>query len=322
MPETRSEDAGSARTALGPDEVKRLWQTRPDREADLLGGPSLGAKRLAARSFAEHRLAVAGLAIIAAMLLFCFVGPLLYHTNQLVTNLNNPITQPPGHGHLFGTDPNGFDELGRLMFGGQASLEVGIAAAIIATVIGVVVGSIAGFFGGIADALLMRVVDTLLSIPLLLLLIVLSVQFNPSKYAMILVIGLVAWLVPARLVRGETLTLRTRDYVLAVRVMGGGSRKIITRHIIPNAVGTIAVNATFQVADAILLLAALGYLGVGIQPPQTDWGSMLSVGASYVDAGAWWLIWPPAACIVLVVVAFNFVGDGLRDALEVRLQRR
>jgi peptide/nickel transport system permease protein len=139
---------------------------------------------------------------------------------------------------------------------------------------------------------------------------------------MILVIGLVAWLVPARLVRGETLTLRTREYVQAVRVMGGGSRKIILRHIIPNAIGTIAVNATFQVADAILLLAALGYLGVGIQPPQTDWGSMLSVGAAYVESGAWWLIWPPAFCIVLVVVAFNFVGDGLRDALEVRLQRR
>jgi peptide/nickel transport system permease protein len=208
------------------------------------------------------------------------------------------------------------------MFGGQSSLEVGITAALVATAIGAIVGSIAGFFGGIADAILMRVVDTLLAIPLLLLLIVLAVLFNPGKYAMILVIGCVAWLVPARLVRGETLTLRTREYVQAVRVMGGGSRKIIMRHILPNAIGTIVVNATFQVADAILLLAALGYLGVGIQPPQTDWGSMLSVGSAYVDAGAWWLIWPPAVCIVIVVVAFNFVGDGLRDALEVRLQRR
>ena len=298
-----------------------MWQTRPHIDAEL-SGPGTGATRLAARSFSEHRLALAGLVMIVLMLLFCFVGPLLYHTNQLVTNLSNPITQPPGHGHLLGTDPNGFDELGRLMFGGQSSLEVGITAAIVATVIGVIVGSVAGFFGGFVDAALMRVVDTLLAIPLLLLLIVLSVQFNPGKYAMIVVIGFVAWLVPARLVRGETLTLRTREYVQAVRVMGGGSRKIIIRHIVPNAIGTIVVNATFQVADAILLLAALGYLGVGIQPPQTDWGSMLSVGAAYVEAGAWWLIWPPAICIVVIVVAFNFVGDGLRDALEVRLQRR
>jgi peptide/nickel transport system permease protein len=298
-----------------------MWQARPGIDAEL-SGPGAGATRLATRSFSEHRLALAGLVIIVLMLLFCFVGPLLYHTNQLVTNLSNPVTAPPGHGHLLGTDPNAFDEFGRLMFGGQSSLEVGITAAIVATAIGVIVGSVAGFFGGLVDAVLMRVVDTLLAIPLLLLLIVLSVQFSPGKYAMILVIGLVAWLVPARLVRGETLTLRTREYVQAVRVMGGGSRKIIIRHIVPNAIGTIVVNATFQVADAILLLAALGYLGVGIQPPQTDWGSMLSVGAAYVEAGAWWLIWPPAICIVVIVVAFNFVGDGLRDALEVRLQRR
>jgi peptide/nickel transport system permease protein len=318
MPETES--TGPARRPLGPDEVRTLWQTRPER--DVVVAPHTGPARLAARSFAEHRLAVVGLAIIVVMLLFSFIGPLFYHTNQLVTNLNNPVTSPPGGAHPLGTDPNGFDELGRLMFGGQSSLEVGVMAAIVATAIGVAWGSISGFFGGAVDAVMMRVVDTLLSIPLLLLLIVLSVQFNPGKYEMILVIGLVAWLVPARLVRGETLTLRTREYVQAVRVMGGGSRKIITRHIIPNAVGTIVVNATFQVADAILLLAALGYLGVGIQPPQTDWGSMLSVGAAYVEAGAWWLIWPPAVCIVIVVVAFNFVGDALRDALEVRLQRR
>jgi peptide/nickel transport system permease protein len=315
------EGAGTTDRALRPDEVRQMWRTRPDSDLELRSAGA-GSTRLAARSFTEHRLALAGLIIILLMLLFCFVGPIFYHTNQLVTNLNNPITQAPSHAHLLGTDPNGFDELGRLMFGGQSSLEVGITAAIVATAIGVAVGSVAGFFGGIVDALLMRVVDTLLAIPLLLLLIVLSVQFRPGKYAMILVIGLVAWLVPARLVRGETLTLRTREYVQAVRVMGGGSRKIILRHIIPNAIGTIAVNATFQVADAILLLAALGYLGVGIQPPQTDWGSMLSVGAAYVESGAWWLIWPPAFCIVLVVVAFNFVGDGLRDALEVRLQRR
>jgi peptide/nickel transport system permease protein len=208
------------------------------------------------------------------------------------------------------------------MIAGQSSLEVGLAAAAVATIVGVVYGAIAGFVGGWLDAVMMRFVDTLLSIPGLLLLIVFSVLFRPGKDVLILIIGGLAWLYPARLVRGETLTLRTREYVQAVRVMGGSGRRIIYRHIIPNAVGTIVVNATFQVADAILALAALSFLQLGIQLPQTDWGQMLSGGTTYAESGYWWLILPAGLCIVLVVVAFNFVGDALRDSLEVRLQQR
>jgi peptide/nickel transport system permease protein len=136
------------------------------------------------------------------------------------------------------------------------------------------------------------------------------------------VLGFTSWLVPARLVRGETLTLRVREYVSAVRVMGGTSRRIVLRHIIPNAIGTIVVNATFQVADAILLLAALGFVGLGVPAPLTDWGGMLANGVNYALDGYWWEIYPAGIAIVLVVVAFNFVGDALRDAFEVRLQRR
>jgi peptide/nickel transport system permease protein len=139
---------------------------------------------------------------------------------------------------------------------------------------------------------------------------------------MILVIGLVAWLVPARLVRAETLSLRTREFVQAVRSMGGTRRRMIFRHIIPNTIGTIMVNATFQVADAILALASLSFLGLGIAPPAANWGGMLSTGVTYTYAGDWWLIYPPGLCILLTVMAFNAVGDGLRDAFEVRLQRR
>jgi peptide/nickel transport system permease protein len=168
----------------------------------------------------------------------------------------------------------------------------------------------------------MRIVDVLLSIPPLFLLIVLAVIFHTSLPLLIIVIAFVSWLIPARLIRGETLTLRVREYVQAVRVMGGGGTRIVGRHIIPNTVGTIVVNATFQVADAILLLAALGYLGLGVPLPQTDWGSMLSNGVNYAFNGYWWEIYPAGVCIVLVVVAFNFVGDALRDSLEVRLQRR
>jgi peptide/nickel transport system permease protein len=138
----------------------------------------------------------------------------------------------------------------------------------------------------------------------------------------IFVIAFVSWLIPARLVRGQSLTLRTREYVQAVLVMGGRRSRIVVRHIIPNTISTIIVNATFNVADAILLLAALGFIGLGVPPPQTDWGSMLSNGVNYALDGYWWEIYPAGLCIVLVVVAINFIGDALRDAFEVRLQQR
>jgi peptide/nickel transport system permease protein len=165
-------------------------------------------------------------------------------------------------------------------------------------------------------------VDALLSIPVLFLAIVLAVIFRRSLELFILVIAFVSWLIPARLMRGQALSLRNREYVQAVKVMGGSRTRIIARHIIPNSIGTIIVNATFNVADAILLLAALGFVGLGVPLPQTDWGSMLSNGVSYALDGFWWEIYPAGLCIVLVVVAFNFIGDALRDALEVRLQQR
>ena len=286
-----------------------------------LGG---GLTRQIARVFIENRLAVVGVAIIVLAILFCWVGPLFYHTNQTNANaaLLVPANAPPGGQYPLGTDASGFDILGRIMYGGQISLEVGFAAAGIATLVGVLIGAISGFFGGFVDTILMRFVDVLLSVPILYLLIVLARIFNPSVKILILVIGFTAWLVPARLVRGETLSLRVREFVQAVRVMGGGGSRIVLRHIIPNTIGTIIVNATFQVADAILLLAALGFIGLGVQSPQTDWGSMLSNGTNYAFDGYWWQIYPTGLAIVLVVVAFNFVGDALRDAFEVRLQRR
>jgi peptide/nickel transport system permease protein len=275
--------------------------------------------------FAENRLAIVGLVIIVVSVVFCFLGPVVYHTNQSSTQnalLYSTQNAPPSRHHLLGTDQSGFDILGRIMYGGQVSLEVGFAAAAIATILGVLYGAISGFFGGWIDALMMRIVDVLLSVPILFLVIVLAVIFHPSLTILILVIGLSAWLVPARLVRGETLSLRVREYVLAVRVMGGSSARIVLRHIIPNTIGTIIVNATFQVADAILLLAALGFIGLGVPAPLTDWGSMLADGVNAALDGYWWQIYPAGIAIVVVVVAFNFVGDALRDAFEVRLQRR
>ena len=303
-------------------------ETIPDDALAPSGGEATRSGSLAKqylRVFIENKLAVIGVFVIVFMILFCFVGPLIRPTNQ--TNAQTALlfsTQnaPPGAGHPLGTDATGFDMLGRIMYGGQTSLEVGFAAAAIATIVGVLWGAISGFFGGWVDGLMMRIVDVVLSIPLLFLLIVLAVIFNPSLSILIYVIGFTAWLVPARLIRGETLTLRVREYVMAVRVMGGSNRRIVVRHIVPNTIGTIIVNATFQVADAILLLAALGFLGLGVPPPLTDWGSMLSDGTNYAYDGYWWQIIPTGIAIVLVVVAFNFVGDALRDSFEVRLQKR
>jgi peptide/nickel transport system permease protein len=193
----------------------------------------------------------------------------------------------------------------------------------VAAIVGVIYGAVSGFFGGWLDSVFMRIVDVFLSIPVIFLLISLVTIFqHTSTTLLIIVIAFVSWLIPARLIRGETLSLRTREYVQAVRVAGGSRKRIVGRHIIPNAIGTIVVFATFQVADSILLLAALGYLGFGVPSPQTDWGTMLSNGANAAPNGWWWQIYPAGLCIVLVVVAFNFVGDALRDSLEVRLQRR
>jgi peptide/nickel transport system permease protein len=290
-------------------------------EASSSGGLTVQLLRV----FVENKMAVVGVVVIVLMVLFCFIGPIVYPTNQTSTQqalLFSTQNAPPSAQYPLGTDQSGFDMLGRIMYGGQTSLEVAFAAAAIATTLGVLFGAISGFFGGWLDALLMRVVDVLLSVPLLFLLITLAVIFQPSLKVLILVIGFTAWLVPARLIRGETLSLRVREFVQAVRVMGGTNRRIVVRHIVPNTIGTIVVNATFQVADAILLLAALGFVGLGVPAPLTDWGSMLANGVNYALDGYWWQIYPTGIAIILVVVAFNFVGDALRDSFEVRLQTR
>jgi len=271
--------------------------------------------------FLENRLAIAGVIILAVVFAFCFLGPLLYHTDQVHVNLANE-NLPPGAGRPLGTDNNGYDILGRLMTGGQISLEVGLAAAVLATCLGTLWGAVAGYLGGVTDIVMMRVVDALLAIPTLFLALVVVSMFPPTETELILVIALTSWLSTSRLIRGEALSLRVRDYVQAMRVMGGGSVRAVLRHIAPNAVGTIVVNATFQVADAILLVVALSYLGLGIRPPQTDWGGMLNSGINSVYDGYWWQIFPAGIAIICVVIAINFIGDALRDPFEVRLQRR
>jgi len=273
--------------------------------------------------FAENKPALAGLGVVAFMILFCFAGPLVYQTDQVHTNLSDVLCTPSAR-HLLGCDNVGYDVLGRLMIGGQTSLEVGVAAAFVSVLFGTLYGAVSGFLGGIADAFMMRIVDAGLSLPPIVVTIILSVIFHPSPLVMVLIIAVFYWLSVSRLIRGETLALRSREYVQSVQVLGGGKRRAIVRHILPNAIGTIIVQATFAVADSILLLSALGFLGLGVQPPATDWGSMLSGGLNYLQSSQsyWWLIYPPGVAIILVCISFNFIGDALRDAFETRLQRR
>lgn len=282
------------------------------------GGAANGRRPAPLRArFARNRLAVAGVAVVVLFLLFCFVGPLVYSTDQTHTDLTQ-VNLAPNSAHWLGTDAVGHDQLGRLMYGGQVSLLVGLAAGVLATVIGTLWGAVAGYAGGWVDAVMMRVVDAGIAIPALFILLVVSAITSPGTLGLIVVLGLVSWLVPSRLVRAETLTLKNRDYVLTLRATGGTHGRAVRRHILPNAVSTIVVAATFQIADAILLIAYVSYLGLGVQPPKTDWGGMLSAGLTAAYSGRWWLIVPPGLAIILVVCAFNAIGDGLRDAFDVR----
>jgi peptide/nickel transport system permease protein len=293
----------------------------PVAEPRSVAGQRANRRYLLLRDFLRQRLGMLGLIIIILMVLFSFVGPLLYSTNQVQTNVL-AITQVPGGKHPLGTDPVGYDVLGRLMFAGRSSLEVGVAAAVIAAVIGTVFGAIAGFTGGWLDAVMMRIVDALVAIPALLLMLLIATLITPSTVTVILVLGLLSWLTTARLVRGEVLVIRRLDYVRAAESFGQRRWRILYEHVVRNVVGTVVVQATFEVANAILLLAALSFLGLGPPPPAANWGGMLTDGLNYIADGYWWLIYPAGVCIVLTVVAFNLLGDALRDVVEVRLRSR
>jgi peptide/nickel transport system permease protein len=310
-------DPGQMDTALLPSETPEAL------EAAFAAAKPRGLLRRGWEVFAENKLALASLGVIVFMILFCFVGPLIYQTDQVHTNLSQTLC-PPSAAHPLGCDNVGYDLLGRLMVGGQTSLEVGFAAAIVAVIIGTLYGAFSGFIGGPIDSFLMRIVDAGLSIPYIMVVIILSVVFHPNTLIMIVIIAVFYWLGVARLVRGETLSLRTREYVQAVRVLGGRNSRAVVRHIVPNSIGTIIVQTTFAIADSILILAGLGFLGLGVQPPATDWGDMLSGGLTYLQSGTnyWWLIYPAGFAIILTCIAFNFIGDALRDSFETRLQRR
>lgn len=295
----------------------------PARDLPPGGAPRLPARRMRSLTgvAGQNRLAVAGLVIIIGLVLFCYVGPLIYRTNQTSTNLLLQ-NQPPSPAHLLGTSPEGRDEIGQLMVGGQITLEVAFAAAILATAFGMAWGAIAGYVGGVIDAAMMRVVDAVLAIPFLFFIVLLASIMTPNLFVIVLAIAAASWVSTARLVRGEVLTLRTRDYVAASKVFGARHSYVIARHLAPNVLGVVAVNATLKMADAIYIYTAMAFLGLSLPPPATSWGDLLTTGIDHLFDGYWWQLWPPTVAIVLIVLAVNVVGDGLHDLVERRLERR
>ena len=250
--------------------------------------------------------------------LACVLGPLALHLSSTATDVAHSYASPDAR-HWLGTDGLGRDEVARLLVGGRITLSVGAVAALVAMLLGTLYGAVAGYYGGFVDNVLMRVVDVFLSVPTLFLLLFLAAMFHGNLTTLMLVIGITSWLGPARLVRGEVLTLKERLYVEAAKSVGANDGRIIFRHIVPNAAGTIITTTTFMIASAMLAETALSYLGIGVRAPMPSWGNLLSSAQSDIFAGAYWLILPPGLAILTTVCAFNFLGDWLRDRQETRV---
>ena len=299
----------------------------PKHGASPAGGEVAGSGNLfvqMVRVFRQNKVALFCVGLLVFIVLFCFLGPYIYSTNQtdLTAFLGETCSAPPSWKHPLGTDASCFDMLGRMMVGGQASLSVGFLAAMLAVVVGVIYGVIAGYRGGAVDAVMMRFIDIMLSIPGLFLILAVTTIFGRNRTLMILVIGLLGWFGTSRLLRAEALTLREREFAQAVRSMGGGSPRIVQHHIIPNSISTIATVATFAIGDAIFALAGLGFLGIGLMLPDSDWGSMLNASTDAIFLGYWWQVYPVSILFLALIISFNYIGDALRDAFEVRLRER
>ena len=265
----------------------------------------------------RNRMAMAGAAIVAVMFLLALVAPLAAHDPGAIDIAHR--LEGPGLQHWLGTDDLGRDVFARILYGARISLLVGFVAVGIATVIGIVVGAIAGYYGRWSDAVIMRFVDIMLCFPTFFLILAVIAFLEPSIWNIMVIIGLTGWMGVARLVRAEFLTLRERDFVLAARAIGASDARIIFRHILPSALSPVLVSATLGVAGAILTESALSFLGIGVQPPTPSWGNMLIVGKQTLGT-AWWLSAFPGLAILLTVLGYNLLGEGIRDALDPRIR--
>jgi peptide/nickel transport system permease protein len=264
-------------------------------------------------------MAIAGMVVFAALFTVAAVGPVLIDRDTAYRPNPRQMNQTPSVSHPMGTDEVGRDIFARIVYAGRISLSIGLLAALISVGIGTLVGSISGFYGGWIDTILMRFTDLLLAIPTIFLLIVLTVFFGPSVLTIIIVLGVLSWMRLARIVRATFLSLREKEFVEAARCIGASDRLIILRHILPNTVAPITVAATLTVGTAMLIEAAVSYLGLGVQPPTPSWGNMLYNAQSQIWIAPWISVFP-GVMILITVLSINFVGDGLRDALDPRMK--
>jgi oligopeptide transport system permease protein len=264
----------------------------------------------------KNQLAVFGLIALGIIAISCFIGPLLSPYGYEEQNLELGASAP-GAAHWLGTDTLGRDLLVRLLSGGRVSIAVGLSATFVALTIGVVYGAVAGFFGGKRDAFMMRTVDIMYSLPFPIFVILLMVFFGRNIILLFVAIGAVEWLTMARIVRGQVMAVKKMEFIEAARSLGFGRRRIIFRHILPNILGPIIVYTTLTIPSVMLLEAFLSFLGLGVQPPMSSWGVLIKDGAEKMEE-FWWLLVFPGTVFSLTLFSLNFLGDGLRDALDVR----
>lgn len=268
------------------------------------------------RRLARRRSAVTGAVMILLLLLIAAAAPLLSPADPLEQRVTDRL-RAPSRAHWLGTDDLGRDVSARILFGARVSLQVGVVAVAIMVAIGTAVGLLSGYLGGRVDAVVMRVIDVLLCFPTIFLILMVIAFVEPDIKNVMAVIGLTSWMGLARLVRGEVLSLRERDFILAARGLGLSHGRILLVHLLPHLVSPVLVSATLGVGSAVLTESALSFLGLGVQPPDPSWGNILTVGKDYMHI-AWWLSLFPGLAILITVMSFNFLGEGLRDALDPR----
>lgn len=270
------------------------------------------------RRLRANRLAVAGAIVVAVLFLVSFLAPWLAPYDPAFIDVKS-VLEEPSTAHLLGTDNLGRDVLSRMIWGSRISLKVGFVAVGIATLIGVFLGAVAGYYGGWVDAVIMRFVDLMLCFPAFFLILAVIAILEPSIWNIMIVIGVTGWMGVARLVRAEFLTLKGREFVLAAKALGANDGRIIFGHVLPNAMAPVLVSATLGVAGAILTESALSFLGIGVQPPTPSWGNILTEGKDNISI-AWWLSLYPGLAILITVLGYNLLGEGIRDSLDPRLR--
>lgn len=279
----------------------------------------------AARHVRRDRLTLGTLIILILLTLACIFGPPILEQTLGVNSERTDIAnryRPPGYGNnILGTDQLGRDQLVRLLYGGRVSLGVAYGASVMSISIGMIVGMLAGYYGGRLDDSINWFISTLSSIPSIFLLILVSVIFSPSPAVLIILLGLLGWVGTARLVRGETMALKEREFVLAARALGAPSRRMLQHHFLPNLISLVIISLTVDAGSLILIESGLSYLGLGVRPPTPSWGNMLTSARQYFNTGTHLVVWP-GLMIAITVLCFFILGDGLRDALDPRTNRR